>query len=162
MLTPTSSSNNDVDINDWEVLVSTKYSEWKMIQNSVACFLCLIRYFIQDHDINQAHLLKSDGISIIGAMLSQCNSNIIDVNVLMAMQLLVESIQNQLPAQNIELLENIYTDIVFNFKIWSKCEFQIIIGHIQYINPMIKDNRKYFRYISFIIFIISILVINLI
>lgn len=63
----------------------------------------------------------------------------------MSVQLLVESVQNQIPTPNLELLQNLYTNIVFNFKIWSRTQFQITIGHIQYICTIIKDDRKFFR-----------------
>lgn len=104
-----------------------------------------MRNFISGHDLNQENLLKNDSMSIIGALLEQCNPNLIDVNVLMSVQLLVESIQNQIPLPNLELLQHIYANIIFNFKIWAKTQFQITIGHIQYICTIIKDDRKYFR-----------------
>lgn len=133
------------DFVDWEVLPSTAFTEWKLNQNPVSCFICLIRNFINNHELNQENLLKYDAVSIIGSLLTQCSSSLIDVHVLMSVQLLIESIQNQMPTPNIELLQSFYTNIVFNFKIWSKTQFQITIGHIQYICTIIKDDRKYFR-----------------
>lgn len=121
---------NNEDFADWEVLASTTYTEWKMIQNPVACFLCLIRYFINGHDLNQEHLLKSDGVAILCSMLAKCNAFLIDVNVLMAVHLLLESVQN-MSVPNVELLESWYNNLIFNFKIWSRAPFQITIGHIQ-------------------------------
>lgn len=133
------------DLGEWEVLASTTYTEWKMIQNPVACFLCLVRHFSNGHKINQEHMLKSDCIGTMAAMLATCSPHLIDVNVLMASHLLIESVQNCIPSPNLELLETIYRDFIFDFKIWSRAPFQVTIGHIQYISTMIKDDRKYFR-----------------
>ena len=44
-----------------------------------------------------------------------------------------------------ELLHVLHRDLVFNFRIWAKAQFQIVIGHVQYISTIIKDDRKYFR-----------------
>lgn len=142
--TPPNSMSNDEFV-DWEVLSSTMYTEYKMIQNPVGCFLCLVRYFISNHELNQEQMLKFDCIGIIASMLTKCDSDMIDVNVLMATHLLIESAQNQQPKPNKELLELLYNDFIFEFKIWSKAPFQVTIGHIQYISTMIKDDRKYFK-----------------
>lgn len=139
------SPTNADDLGEWEVLASTTYTEWKMIQNPVACFLCLVRHFTNGHEINQEHLLKSDFVGTMAAVLAKCSPHLIDVNVLMASHLLVESVQNHIPSPNMELLEMIYKDYIFDFKIWSRAQFQVTIGHIQYISTMIKDDRKYFR-----------------
>ncbi|XP_031626139.1 neurobeachin-like protein 1 isoform X2 [Contarinia nasturtii] len=130
---------------DWEILSSNTYTEYKMIQNSVGCFLCLIRYFISNHDLNQEQFMKFDCIGIITNLLIKCDPELIDVNVLMASHLLLEAVQNQQPTPNKELLEAIYNELIFEFKIWSRAPFQVTIGHIQYINTMIKDDRKYFK-----------------
>lgn len=139
----TSPSSNE--LGDWEVLASTTYTEWKMIQNPIGCFLCLVRYFINGHELNQEQLIKFDCMGIIGFMLTKCNADLVDVDVLMASHFLIECAQNQMPGPNMELLEMIYTDFIFDFKIWSRAPFQVTIGHIQYISTIIKDDRKYFR-----------------
>lgn len=139
-----SASIND-ELVDWEVLASTTYTECKLIQNPVACFLCLIRYFITAHELNQLQLIGSDGMGIIATMLVKCDAELIDVNVLMAAHLLIESLQNQLYGPNKELLDTIYHDLIFDFKVWSRAPFQVTIGHIQYIGTMIKEDRKYFK-----------------
>lgn len=130
---------------DWEILSSNTYTEYKMIQNPIGCFLCLIRYFISNHDLNQEQLLKFDCIEIVSSLMTKCDPELIDVNVLMASHLLVEAVQNEQPTANKELLELIYNEFIFDFKIWSRAPFQVTIGHIQYINTMIKDDRKYFK-----------------
>lgn len=130
---------------EWEVLASTTYTEWKIIQNPLACFLCLIRHFSNGHKINQEHMLKSDCVGTMAAMLATCSPHLIDVNVLMASHLLIESVQNLIPTPNIELLSVIYSDFIFDFKIWSRAPFQVTIGHVQYISTMIKRDRNHFR-----------------
>lgn len=130
---------------DWEVLSSNTYTEYKMMQNPIGCVVCLVRYFITGHDLNQEHWLKFDGVGIVSSLLTKCNGEMLDVNVLMAAHLLIESVQNQLPTPNKELLEAVYNEFIFDFRIWSRAPFQVTIGHIQYISTMIKDDRKYFK-----------------
>lgn len=130
---------------DWEILSSNTYTEYKMIQNPIGCFLCLIRYFISNHQLNQEQLIRFDCIETISSLMIKCDPELIDVNVLMASHLLVEAVQNEQPTANKELLELIYNEFIFDFKIWSRAPFQVTIGHIQYINTMIKDDRKYFK-----------------
>jgi neurobeachin-like protein 1/2 len=138
-------SSKDDTFGDWEMLQLTSLSEAKINQNPIACFLCLLRNFVVGYEWNQQCLLNLDGIATLAAILRECNTNIIDVNVLMSLQLLVEAIQNEVPAANLDLLHVLYKELVFDFRIWSKAQFQIIIGHIQYISTIIKDDRKYFR-----------------
>lgn len=142
--TPTSPTTAD-ELAGFEMIASTTYAEWKMIQNPVSCFFCLVRYFSSGHTFFEEQLLKSDGIGMICALMAKCPPQLIDVNVLMSIHLLLESVQNQMPMPNIELLECWYSELIFNFRIWSRADFQITIGHIQYISTMVKDDRKYFR-----------------
>ncbi|KAH8042416.1 hypothetical protein HPB51_023255 [Rhipicephalus microplus] len=67
----------------------------------------------------------------------------IDVNVLMAVQLLVENASGVENAQ--EMLQLVYQHILFDFRIWSKGSFAVRLGHIQYLTTIIKEDRKYFR-----------------
>lgn len=67
-----SSLNNDEMI-DWEVLSSNTYTEYKMIQNPIGCFLCLVRYFMSNHDLNQEQFIKFDCMSIITSLLMKCS-----------------------------------------------------------------------------------------
>lgn len=60
----------------------------------------------------------------------------------MATQLLVETVRD---IPNPVLLKELYQNILFNFKIWSRSAFHIRIGHIQYISNLIKHDRLYFR-----------------
>lgn len=116
-----------------------------MIQHPIASFLCFLRYLTHDNQNNQEHLINTNCLPIIGVMLSQCNPKLFDVNALMSIHLFIESMQNQKPQSNMELLEILYNEIVFNFDIWSKMQFQIVLGHVQYLSTMIKDDRKYYR-----------------
>ncbi|XP_058454329.1 neurobeachin-like protein 1 isoform X1 [Malaya genurostris] len=144
-LTPVASPTREDNFGDWEMLQSNSLTESKIIQNPIACFICLIRNFIHGNDLNKESILKNEAISIISQLLQNCNEALFDVNVLMAAQLLIESIQNEMPSANTELLHVLYKDLVFNFRIWARAPFQIVIGHIQYISAIIKDDRKYFR-----------------
>ena len=60
----------------------------------------------------------------------------------MASQLLVELAQS---SQDQKLLYQVYHHILFDFRIWSRSQFCVQIGHIQYLSTLIKSDRKYFR-----------------
>lgn len=130
-------------------LIPVFLSDAKITKNPIACFLCLLKNFISCHELNQECILKEDAVAIIGSLLMKCRTDLYDVNILMAMQLLIEAIQNDMPTANLELLRSFYRDIVFDFRIWARTQFQIIIGHIQYIQAIIKEDRKYFRYVPY-------------
>lgn len=142
---PDNSPVREENFDDWEVLQSGLQSEAKMNQNSVACLLSLIKNCLNGHEFNQEYMLKTDAIAVIGSILAECDPKIFDVHVLMSVQTLIESIHNEIPHTNMDLLHILYTDLIFDFRIWSRAQFQIIIGHIQYISAIIKDDRKYFR-----------------
>jgi hypothetical protein len=135
----------DPEDGDWEILDQNLSSELKIIQNPLASFFCLLKNFISSHDLNQECFLKSDCVSIISKMTEDCHSSFLDVNLLMALQLLVENIQAEVHKSNMDLLHTFYSELVFNFRVWSRSDFQILIGHIQYISAIIKNDRKYFR-----------------
>lgn len=135
----------DPEDGDWEILDPNLSSEMKIIQNPLASFFCLLKNFISSHDLNQECFLKSDCVSIISKMVLDCHPSFLDVNLLMALQLLVENIQAEVHKSNMDLLHTLYNELVFDFRIWSRTEFQIVIGHIQYISAIIKNDRKYFR-----------------
>nr|XP_040227141.2 neurobeachin-like protein 1 isoform X2 [Anopheles coluzzii] len=144
-LSPVESPLKEERFGDWEMLQLNSLTEAKIIQNPIACFFCLVRNFISGSELNKENMLKNDAIAIISTLLQRCNERLFDVNVLMAVQLLIESIQNEMPSGNMELLHVLHRDLVFNFRIWAKAQFQIVIGHVQYISTIIKDDRKYFR-----------------
>lgn len=133
---------------DWEMLSSNFYAEWKMMQHPLANFLCFLRYLTHGHESNQENLHNTECLSIIGKMLQKCPRELFDINALMAIHLFIESIQcHKSPNGNVNtsLLMDLYTNIAFNFEIWARLNFQITLGHIQYLNAMLKNDRKYFR-----------------
>ncbi|XP_068150111.1 LOW QUALITY PROTEIN: neurobeachin-like protein 1 [Drosophila tropicalis] len=140
-----SSTPTAEEFTDWEVLSSNLNTEWKMIQNPLASFLCLLRYLTYDHEPNQEQLLSEDSLAIIGIMLQRCPPSMFDVNALMSTHLLMESLQGHKAERGGQLLDALYAHIVFDFAIWSRLQFQIMLGHVQYLSAMIKNDRKFFR-----------------
>ena len=63
----------------------------------------------------------------------------INVQVLRALQALVECVTNE------TVLQSVYENLLFDFRIWSSSEFNVRIGHIQFISTQIKDNPERFR-----------------
>ena len=53
----------------------------------------------------------------------------------MAAQLLVELAQG---SQDQKLLNQIYQNVLFDFRIWSRSQFHVQIGHIQYLSTLVK------------------------
>jgi len=133
------------EFTDWEMLSSNSYTEWKMLQHPLASFLCLLRYLTHEHETNQEQLLSSECLAIVGTMLQRCPPNLFDVNALMATHLLMESLQGHKAEAGGQLLDALYAHIVFDFAIWSRLQFQITLGHAQYLSAMIKNDRKFFR-----------------
>ncbi|XP_053953173.1 neurobeachin-like protein 1 isoform X1 [Anastrepha ludens] len=138
------------EFSDWEMLSSNSYTEWKMIQFPIASFICFLRYLTHCHENNQENMLNSECLPMIGAMLRKCSPSLFDVNALMATHLFIESLQNQKSESgnahgNSTLLDVLYTDIAFNFHIWVRMNFEITLGHVQYLSAMIKNDRKFFR-----------------
>ncbi|XP_069053303.1 neurobeachin-like protein 1 isoform X1 [Lepisosteus oculatus] len=127
---------------DWVILPSTKASEARLEKNVVATFLLMIKHFIQRHPINQENLIHSHGVATLGALLQKLPSSLVDVNVLVAVQLLTEQVSIE---TNPQLLQQMYHHLLFNFNIWNQGDFPLRIGHIQYMSTIIKDSRKQFR-----------------
>uniref|UniRef100_A0A8C3D496 Neurobeachin-like protein 2 n=1 Tax=Cairina moschata TaxID=8855 RepID=A0A8C3D496_CAIMO len=127
---------------DWVVLASTKASEARLEKNVVATFILMIKHFIQRHHVNQENLIHSHGVATLGALLQKVPSNLMDVNVLMAVQLLIEQVSVE---KNMQLLQQMYQHLLFDFSIWNSGDFPFRIGHIQYLSTIIKDSRRLFR-----------------
>uniref|UniRef100_A0A8C4UVC3 Neurobeachin like 1 n=1 Tax=Falco tinnunculus TaxID=100819 RepID=A0A8C4UVC3_FALTI len=127
---------------DWVVLSSTKASEARLEKNIVATFILMIKHFIQRHHVNQENLIHSHGVATLGALLQKVPSNLMDVNVLMAVQLLIEQVSVE---KNMQLLQQMYQHLLFDFSIWNSGDFPFRIGHIQYLSTIIKDSRRLFR-----------------
>ncbi|XP_062434599.1 neurobeachin-like protein 1 isoform X1 [Rhea pennata] len=127
---------------DWVVLSSTKASEARLEKNIVATFILMIKHFIQRHHVNQENLIHSHGVATLGALLQKVPRNLMDVNVLMAVQLLIEQVSVE---KNMQLLQQMYQHLLFDFSIWNSGDFPYRIGHIQYLSTIIKDSRRLFR-----------------
>ncbi|KAJ6665248.1 hypothetical protein lerEdw1_004297 [Lerista edwardsae] len=127
---------------DWVVLSSTKASEARLEKNIVATFILMIKHFIQRHPINQDNLVHTHGVATLGALLQKVPSSFMDVNVLMAVQLLIEQVS---VAKNMQLLQQMYQYLLFDFSIWNRGDFPFRLGHIQYLSTIIKDSRRLFR-----------------
>uniref|UniRef100_A0A2K6LW53 Neurobeachin like 1 n=1 Tax=Rhinopithecus bieti TaxID=61621 RepID=A0A2K6LW53_RHIBE len=127
---------------DWLILTSTKASESRLERNLVATFILIVKHFIQRHPINQDNLIHSHGVATLGALLQKVPSTLMDVNVLMAVQLLIEQVSLE---KNMQLLQQMYQYLLFDFRIWNRGDFPFRIGHIQYLSTIIKDSRRVFR-----------------
>ncbi|XP_040297690.1 neurobeachin-like protein 1 isoform X2 [Bufo bufo] len=127
---------------DFVVVSSTKASEARLEKNIVATFVLLIKHFIQRHPINQENLMHSHGVTTLGALLQKVPGHFMDVNVLMAVQLLIEQVSVE---KDTALLQHMYQYLLFDFRIWNRGDFPFQIGHIQYLSTIIKDSRKLFR-----------------
>ena len=97
------------------------------LQNTLQFFLCFIEKLY--------HIIWY----LTGFLLSQAKPELIDVNVLMAAQLLVELAQG---SQDQKLLNQIYQNVLFDFRIWSRSQFHVQIGHIQYLSTLVKGKNR--------------------
>lgn len=126
---------------EWVVLRSSSYADSKLEQNQVAAFLTLLRHMLQTKPVNQDTFIRTQGAATVGALLQKVNPELIDVNVLMAVQLLVEASV----ATSKVLTNHLHQYVLFDFRVWSKSAFPVRIGHIQYLSTIIKDDKKAFR-----------------
>lgn len=126
----------------------------RVIQNPVAYFLVILRYVVNDKRLIQE---CAAFVPLMNVVIQSCDPQYLDVQVLMAMQILIENlVQHQMfqqkdavsagDAQLVnQFVDHFYEHLVFNLRIWSRAAFQIIIGHIQYLQTLIKSDRKRFR-----------------
>uniref|UniRef100_A0A8C4UVC5 Neurobeachin like 1 n=1 Tax=Falco tinnunculus TaxID=100819 RepID=A0A8C4UVC5_FALTI len=140
--------NWDIKVNAYRgtinmrLLVLFCFAEARLEKNIVATFILMIKHFIQRHHVNQENLIHSHGVATLGALLQKVPSNLMDVNVLMAVQLLIEQVSVE---KNMQLLQQMYQHLLFDFSIWNSGDFPFRIGHIQYLSTIIKDSRRLFR-----------------
>jgi len=87
-------------------------------------------------------LQRNQGISLLSFLLQRLPKRFIDINLLRVMQQIVSETQSLSDAA---LLNAIYENLIFDFRIWNKAEYEIRIGHINYILILVKDDKKYFR-----------------
>ena len=115
--------------------------EAAQVNNGVTIILTLLQNILKGSTLLRDSFLRSRELATLGVVLSKIDGRLIDVPVLMSIQKLIETLQHS----NEVLMPCIFQYILFNFSIWSRCEFAIRIGHIQYLSTLIKDNPTYFR-----------------
>uniref|UniRef100_A0A670XZA6 Neurobeachin like 1 n=1 Tax=Pseudonaja textilis TaxID=8673 RepID=A0A670XZA6_PSETE len=89
------------------------------------------------HPVNQDNLIHTHGIATLGVLLQKVPSRFMDVNVLMAVQLLIEQVSVE---KNVQLLQQMHQHLLFDFRLLIS-----FLGHIQYLSTIIKDSRRLFR-----------------
>lgn len=109
--------------------------------NGVTIILNLLQNILQGSTLVRDSFLRPREIATLGVVLARIDGRLFDVSVLMAVQKLVETVK----VSNKNLMPSIFQYILFNFSFWSRCEFAIRIGHIQYLSTIIKDDPHYFR-----------------
>lgn len=114
--------------------------EAAQVSNGVTIIISLLQNILKGSTLPRDSFLRSRELSTLGVVLAKIDGRLIDVPVLMSIQKLIETLQHC----NEVLMPCIYQYILFNFSIWSRCEFAIRIGHIQYLSTLIKDNPTYF------------------
>lgn len=149
-------------------LRKSSFDDSELEQNIVSMVLNLVRYLFHNNDIIQDRMQRSDGVCLLGYLLQRLPKRYIDINLLRICQELVaeattyiqnrgmatSQAQGQQQPQSIQqstldayktLAQSIYEHIIFEFRIWNKADYEIRIGHIQYISTIVKDDKKYFR-----------------
>ncbi|XP_053323151.1 neurobeachin-like protein 2 isoform X2 [Spea bombifrons] len=119
-----------------------KSSESRLERNGVAAFLLMVKNFIQNHPVNHESLLQCHGPAIIGALLQKVSPLTLDMNVLMASQMLMDQMASEGPGL---LLHHLYQHLLFDFRIWSSSDFAVRLGHIQYLSSIMKDHKQRIR-----------------
>ncbi|XP_041104104.1 neurobeachin-like protein 2 isoform X1 [Polyodon spathula] len=119
-----------------------KSSDGRLERNSVASFLLMVKNFLRHHPVNQESLVQCQGPAIMGALLQKVPSQLMDMSVLMACQHLTEQVGSE---GNSVLLHYLYQHLLFDFRIWSRSDFAVRLGHIQYVSSIIKDNKQRIR-----------------
>ena len=113
-----------------------------MEQNVVSLIFNLFRYLFHNSDIMQDRFQRNNGIPLLSFLLQRLPKRFVDINLLRMCQEYVAEAQS---LNDKTLLNLIYEHFIFDFRIWNKADYEIRIGHIQYISTIIKDDKKYFR-----------------
>ncbi|XP_056300146.1 neurobeachin-like protein 2 isoform X3 [Pseudoliparis swirei] len=121
------------------LLPLNKSAEGRLERHSIAAFLLMLKNLIRHHPVNQESLLHCHGPSTIGAMLSKVPVSMMDMNVLMACQLLLEQVFNE---GNIPLLQQLQHHLLFDFRIWTKSHFSVCLAHVQYLASVINKGKQ--------------------
>ncbi|XP_018427338.1 PREDICTED: LOW QUALITY PROTEIN: neurobeachin-like protein 2 [Nanorana parkeri] len=119
-----------------------KSSESRLERNGVAAFLLMVKNFIQHHPANQESLLQCVGPAIIGALLQKVSPLVLDMNVLMASQMLMDQVASE--GHNY-LLHHLYQHLLFDVRIWCNSDFAVRLGHIQFLSSIMKDHKQRVR-----------------
>lgn len=105
--------------------------------NGVALFLFLLLSILKGHDVNDEEFAET--LCYVGSILRNMDVQLINVQVLRSLQALVECVTNDTVRQSV------FENLLFDFRIWSSSEFNVRIGHIQFISTQIKDSPQIFR-----------------
>ncbi|KAK0040263.1 neurobeachin-like protein 1, partial [Biomphalaria pfeifferi] len=143
---PTRGEAEELDLDDWAIVDSraSLTAEIKLDHNQLAAFITMLRCMLKEKSVNRDNFVRSHCASTLGMLMQKVHPDFMDVTVLMAVQYLVEDCDDRTAVKS-TLLQHIYHYILFDFSLWSKTQFAVRIGHIQYLNTLIKDDRKYFR-----------------
>ncbi|KAL5005989.1 hypothetical protein ScPMuIL_017147 [Solemya velum] len=117
-LSPISPSKSKL-VEEWVIIQSSSYADANLEQNQVSGFLTLLKNMMQAKVVNQDMFIRTNCAASIGALLQKVNPKLIDVNVLMAVQLMVDSVVHV----NRTMLNHLYQYILFDFRVWSKSDF---------------------------------------
>ena len=118
------------------------FDDSEIEQNVISLILNLIRYLFHNSDIMQDRIQRNNGIPLLSFLLQRLPKKFIDIHLLRICQEYISE-ANTLPDKS--LLNSIYENLIFDFRIWNKADYEIRIGHIQYVSTIIKDDKKYFR-----------------
>lgn len=105
--------------------------------NGVALFLFLLLSILKGHDVKDEEFVET--LCYVGSILRNMDVKHINVQVLKSLQALVECVTNE------TVLQSVFENLLFDFRIWSSSEFNVRIGHIQFISTQIKDSPQIFR-----------------
>ncbi|XP_050525286.1 neurobeachin-like protein 2 [Daktulosphaira vitifoliae] len=130
-----------VDIEDFSSLRSFSLDDTLEL-HPIGLLLILMKNLMKGNIVGQEQLLRKNGIPILGELLTNVPPDKIDLQMLEALQLFMETLQD---ISNVQLLRAFFQHVLFNFAIWSRCSFQIQIGAVKIIYLLIKNDRKSFR-----------------
>lgn len=109
--------------------------------NGVAHFISLIRHMIASRKQVQDLSSEREGIKVIGLLLQDCDAGLINIGFLDSLAQFVESLVDIKD----ELLEAVYTFMLFDFQIWHRADISVQIAHVQLLHTYIKDDEEYFN-----------------
>lgn len=97
--------------------------------NGVALFMFLLLSILKGHDVKDEEFAET--LSYVGSILRNMDVKLINVQVLRSLQALVECVTNE------TVLQSVFENLLFDFRIWSSSEFNV---RIQFISTQIKDS----------------------